>query len=78
MSYGFMYYRRVGLMGLNIFFVRIFSGKKMSGRMGGERVIVLNLQVVKVDLERNLLFVKGSVSGNKNLFLIIRDFVKSR
>lgn len=50
----------------------------MPGRMGGQRVTVLNLQVVKVDPERNLLLVKGSVPGNKNSLLIIRDSVKSK
>ncbi|WAM34642.1 50S ribosomal protein L3 [Caldicellulosiruptor morganii] len=78
MSHGSMYHRRVGSMGSNTFPARTFPGKKMPGRMGGERVTVLNLQVVKVDPERNLLLVKGSVPGNKNSLLIIRDSVKSK
>ncbi|ADL42148.1 50S ribosomal protein L3 [Caldicellulosiruptor obsidiansis OB47] len=78
MSHGSMYHRRVGSMGSNTFPARTFPGKKMPGRMGGERVTVLNLQVVKVDPDRNLLLVKGSVPGNKNSLLIIRDSVKSK
>jgi len=78
MSHGSMYHRRVGSMGSNTFPARTFPGKKMPGRMGGQRVTVLNLQVVKVDPERNLLLVKGSVPGNKNSLLIIRDSVKSK
>ncbi|WAM32423.1 50S ribosomal protein L3 [Caldicellulosiruptor naganoensis] len=78
MSHGSMYHRRVGSMGSNTFPARTFPGKKMPGRMGGKRVTVLNLQVVKVDPERNLLLVKGSVPGNKNSLLIIRDSVKSK
>lgn len=50
---------------------RVFKGMKMAGRMGGKRVMVENLRVLKVDKEKNLLVVKGSVPGAKNSIVII-------
>ena len=52
------------------------KGKKMAGRLGAEKVTVQNLQVVKFDVENNLLLVKGAVPGPKNGFLIIKKAVK--
>jgi large subunit ribosomal protein L3 len=48
----------------------------MAGRMGGQRVTTLNLEVVSADVERNLLLVKGAVPGPKGGLVIIRDAVK--
>ncbi|MCB9202107.1 MAG: 50S ribosomal protein L3 [Flavobacteriales bacterium] len=53
---------------------RVFKGMRMAGRMGGEQVTVQNLQVVKVDSEKNLLIVKGAVPGAKNSYVIIRQW----
>ena len=50
---------------------RVFKGTRMAGRMGGKRAKVQNLQVLKVDAEKNLLVVKGSVPGAKNSTVII-------
>jgi large subunit ribosomal protein L3 len=50
---------------------RTIKGKRLPGRMGGERTTILNLQVVKVDGERNLLFVKGGVPGARNGYVLI-------
>ncbi len=50
---------------------RVFKGMRMAGRMGGERVKVQNLRVVKVDTAKNLLLVKGAVPGHKNSYVII-------
>jgi large subunit ribosomal protein L3 len=50
---------------------RVIKGKKLPGRMGGKQVTVRNLEIVKVDPERNLLFVKGGVPGPKNGYLFI-------
>jgi large subunit ribosomal protein L3 len=50
---------------------RVIKGKKMPGRMGGHRVTVRNLEIVKVDAERNLLFVKGALPGTRNSYLFI-------
>jgi len=55
---------------------KVFKGKKMAGRMGGERVSVQNLRVVKVDRGRDLLYVSGAVPGQKGAFVEIRDAVK--
>jgi large subunit ribosomal protein L3 len=56
----------------------VFKGKRMPGRMGGDRVTVQNLQVVLADPERNLLLVRGAVPGARNGLLIIQRAVKSR
>ncbi|MGH1472485.1 MAG: 50S ribosomal protein L3 [Cellvibrionaceae bacterium] len=55
---------------------RVFKGKKMAGHMGSERVTVQNLEVVKVDAERNLLLVKGAIPGAPGGEVIIRPAVK--
>jgi large subunit ribosomal protein L3 len=57
---------------------RVFKGKRMPGRMGGERVTVQGLQVVLVDPERNLLVVRGAVPGANNGLLLIRQARKTR
>jgi large subunit ribosomal protein L3 len=55
---------------------RVFKGKKMAGHMGDERVTTQNLEVVKIDTERNLLLIKGAVPGAKNGQVAIRPAVK--
>ncbi|MBB3170032.1 50S ribosomal protein L3 [Simiduia aestuariiviva] len=57
---------------------RVFKGKKMTGHMGAERVTVQNLEVVKVDAERNLLLIKGAVPGAPGGDVIVRPAVKAR
>ncbi|MGD2137282.1 MAG: 50S ribosomal protein L3 [Gammaproteobacteria bacterium] len=57
---------------------RVFKGKKMSGHMGNARRSIQNLEVVRVDAERNLLMLKGAVPGSKGGDLIIRPAVKAR
>jgi len=57
---------------------RVFKGKRMPGRMGGERVTTQGLKIVLVDPERNLLALKGAVPGSKNGLLLIREARKSR
>jgi len=56
---------------------RVFKGKKMAGHMGAERVTTQNLEVVRVDVERNLLLIKGAVAGAKNGDVIIKPAVKA-
>ncbi len=51
---------------------RVIKGKKLPGRMGGARVTISNLKVVRVDLERNLLFIRGGVPGSRNSYLLIQ------
>ena len=55
---------------------RVYKGVRMAGRMGAERVTVLNLKVVEADVERDLLLVKGAVPGPKGSLVLIRDAVK--
>jgi len=76
-THGSMYHRRVGSMGAGTSPGRVFKGKKLPGHMGAERVTVQNLEVVKVDGERNLLIVKGAVPGPKGGLLEIKGAVKS-
>jgi large subunit ribosomal protein L3 len=56
---------------------RVFKGKRMPGRMGTDRVTVMNLEVVKVDAERDLVMVRGAVPGSKGTVLVIREAVKA-
>jgi large subunit ribosomal protein L3 len=55
---------------------RVFKGKKMAGHMGDRQRTQQNLEIVRTDAERGLLFVKGSVPGAKNGWLLVRDAVK--
>jgi large subunit ribosomal protein L3 len=57
---------------------RVFKGKKMAGHMGDRQRTQQNLEIVRTDAERGLLFVKGSVPGAKNGWLLVRDSVKLR
>jgi large subunit ribosomal protein L3 len=57
---------------------RIYKGKRMAGRMGGERVTTQNLTVIEADPARNLLLVKGTVPGAVNGLLLIRKAIKSK
>ena len=57
---------------------RVFKGKKMAGHMGAERVTTQGLEVVRVDVERNLLLIKGAVPGAPGGDVIVRPTTKSR
>jgi len=78
MTHGSGYHRGIGSMGANSSPSRIFKGKKMPGRMGGDKVTVQNLTVVRVDAERGLLLVKGAVPGPKGGLLMIKESVKAK
>ena len=78
MAHGSMYHRRPGSMGAHSDPGRVFKGKKLPGHMGSENVTIINLDVVKVDTDKNLLFVKGSVPGAKGSLLCLRDSVKNK
>jgi large subunit ribosomal protein L3 len=56
---------------------RVFRGTKMAGRMGGQKVTTLNLQVVEADAERDLVLIRGAVPGPKGGLVLIRDAVKA-
>ena len=77
MGHGSMYHRRPGSMGSTSTPGRVFKGKKLPGHMGNTTVTIQNLKIVKVDLEKNAILVKGSVPGNKGVILKINDAVKA-
>ncbi|CAM3935820.1 50S ribosomal protein L3 [Mesobacillus zeae] len=76
MAHGSRYHRRPGSMG-PVAPNRVFKGKALPGRMGGDQITVQNLQIVKVDAERNLLLIKGNVPGAKKALLKIKTAVKA-
>jgi large subunit ribosomal protein L3 len=71
-------FRHGGSIGAGSYPGRVFKGMKMPGRMGNERVTTRNLQVVRTDTERNLLYVKGAVPGHNNGLVRIRPAVGGR
>ncbi|AIK38347.1 50S ribosomal protein L3 [Bacillus pseudomycoides] len=75
MSHGSRYHRRPGSMG-PVAPNRVFKGKKLAGRMGGDQVTIQNLEIVQVDAERNLLLVKGNVPGAKKSLVVVQGAVK--
>jgi large subunit ribosomal protein L3 len=76
MAHGSKYHRGVGSMGANSDPSRVFKNKHMPGQYGGDRVTVQNLEVVKVDAERNLLMIKGAIPGANGSLVMVRDAVK--
>lgn len=74
-SHGSRYHRGPGSMG-SIAANRVMKGKKLPGHMGKETVTLQNLQVIKVDAERNVILVKGSIPGPKNSFVTVKSAVK--
>lgn len=75
MSHGSGYHRGPGSRG-SIAANRVFKGMKLPGRMGGEKVTVQNLKVVKVIPEQNLILVKGAVPGPKQSYVVVKSAVK--
>lgn len=75
MAHGSRYHRRPGSMG-PVAPNRVFKGKALPGRMGGEQVTVQNLEIVKVDVERNLLLIKGNVPGAKKSLVKVKGAIK--
>ena len=56
---------------------KVFKGKKMAGHMGDKSRTILNLEIIKSDLENNLLYLKGSIPGSKNSTVLLRESVKN-
>ena len=77
MGHGSMYHRRPGSMGPTSTPGRVFPGKKLPGHMGALTVTIQNLEVIKVDLDKNAILVKGSVPGAKGAILKIKSSVKA-
>jgi len=71
-SHGSMFHRAPGSIGSSAYPSRVFKGMRMTGRMGGDRVTTKNLQIVKVDAEQNLIYVRGAVPGPKSGYVAIR------
>ncbi len=69
-------HREVGSMGANSTPSRVFKNKHLPGQYGNEKVTIQNLEVVKVDADRNLLYIKGNVPGAKGAVLTIKQTVK--
>ena len=76
MKHGSKYHRHAGSNGAATTPGRVFKGKHMPGQMGAVKVTVQNLEVVKVDVENNLLLVKGAVPGSKKALLVLKETVK--
>ena len=77
MAHGSKYHRHAGSNGSCSTPSRVFKGKKMPGHMGGKKVTTQNLEVVRVDAEKNLLLVKGAVLGPKKSLVTIKESVKA-
>jgi large subunit ribosomal protein L3 len=77
-SHGSRYHRRTGSIGMSAYPSHVFKGKKMPGRMGGERATVQNLVILQADKERNLLIIKGSVPGHNNGYVVINKATRVR
>lgn len=76
-SHGSRYHRSPGSMGACSFPGRVFKNKKLAGHMGSVKVTVQNLEVVRVDADKNLILVKGAIPGPKGSMVTIKEAVKS-
>ena len=77
MTHGSKFHRHAGSNGAASDPSKVFKGKKMPGQMGNKKITIQNLEVVRVDAERNLLLVKGSVPGPKKSLVTIKETVKA-
>ena len=77
MAHGSKYHRHAGSNGSCSTPSKVFKGKKMPGHMGGKKVTTQNLEIVRVDAEKNLLLVKGAVPGPKKALVTIKESVKA-
>lgn len=77
MAHGSKFHRHAGSNGSASSPSKVFKGKKMPGQMGGVRVTVQNLEIVKIDVENNLILVKGAVPGPKKSMVMLKESVKA-
>ncbi len=75
-THGSKFHRANGSTGMAAYPSKVIKGTKMAGRMGGERKTVQNLEVVRVDAEKNIVLVKGAVPGTKNSIVLVRKAKK--
>jgi large subunit ribosomal protein L3 len=71
-SHGSHHHRRPGSIGMCSFPARVLKGKKMPGRMGARQVTIKNLEVVKIEADHNLLYLKGAVPGANGNFIVVK------
>ena len=76
-SHGSRYHRRPGSMGACSYPGRVFKNKKLAGHMGSVKVTVQNLEVVRVDADKNFILVKGAIPGAKGSVVTLKEAVKS-
>ena len=77
MAHGSKYHRHAGSNGTSSDPSRVFPGKKMPGHMGHKKITVQNLEVVRVDADKNLILVKGAVPGPKKSLVTLKETVKA-
>ena len=77
MAHGSKFHRHAGSNGSATSPGKVFKGKKMPGRMGGVKVTIQNLEVVRVDADNNLLLIKGAVPGSKKCLVTVKNSVKA-
>ena len=77
MAHGSKFHRHAGSNGSATSPGKVFKGKKMPGRMGGVKVTIKNLEVVRVDADNNLLLIKGAVPGSKKCLVTVKNSVKA-
>ena len=77
MAHGSKYHRHAGSNGSCSTPSKVFKGKKMPGHMGGKKVTTQNLEIVRVDAEKNLLLVEGAIPGPKKALVTIKESVKA-
>ena len=72
-THGSMFHRAPGSIGQSAYPSRVFPGQKLPGQTGGKRITVKNLQVVRVNEEENLIYLRGAVPGARNSFVALRE-----
>ena len=77
MAHGSKFHRHAGSSGAATSPGKVFKGKKMAGQMGRKRITIQNLEVVKIDVENNLILVKGAVPGPKKSLVTLKETVKA-
>lgn len=76
MTHGSRYHRGPGSMGAASDPSRVFKGKKLAGHMGAETVTIQNLEVVRIDVEKNLILIKGAIPGPKKGLVVVKKAIK--
>jgi large subunit ribosomal protein L3 len=77
-THGSMFHRAPGSIGASSFPSRVVKGMRAAGRMGGDRVTVRNLKVVRIDGENNLLLVRGAIPGVEGSYVVVRKAVAAK